>query len=178
MNNNPNQKHHIPSLLIVICVIIFSVLSLLFRKDVAIKTQEQAPIVQDVPIVAQPKLSYCGLTVNTPAPQETVTFPYTLQASWKNERETTGCVWTVFEAQLAVVTVFDANNKKVASGLLKVAEGVDWMNGQPFDAQANLTLVDPKTELKAGSNLMIVIDEENPSDNKNAKQMRVPVVVK
>ncbi|MEI6400438.1 MAG: hypothetical protein WCO58_02880 [bacterium] len=179
MHNNPNQKHHIPSLLIVICVILFSALSLLFRKDVVMqKEQQQTPVVEDIPVTTQPKLSYCGLTVNTPTPQEMVTFPYTLQASWKNDKATTGCVWTVFEAQLAVVSVFDGSNKKIASGLLKVAEGTDWMNGQPFDAQANLELIDPKTELKSGANLMIVIDEENPSDSKNSKQMRIPVVVK
>ncbi len=116
--------------------------------------------------------SNCGLSVVSPLPNTTVTFPLMVQAVVDNtQMATLGCSWTVFEAQAGVVKVYDINNIQVGFGIL--ATTGNWMTTSPVNYSATVTL----TGTPATNALTLVFEEEDPSGNGNIDIVSIPVTL-
>jgi hypothetical protein len=116
--------------------------------------------------------SKCGLTVNSPLPASTVTFPLSINATVDNTQSTTlGCSWTVFEAQAGPIKIKDGSGNTLATGVL--ATTANWMTTSPtiytamISALSNPSYVGP---------LSIIFEEDNPADFPNPDTLTLSVV--
>ncbi len=124
------------------------------------------------PAPQQVAAEMCGLTITSPLPATTVTFPLTIQAVVDNTQAgTLGCSWTVFEAQAGTVTVKDQNGAILGTGILSTTN--DWMTTAPTPYTATITSLTNPTYTGP---LSLVFNEENPGDLPNPDSLTVSVV--
>lgn len=109
-------------------------------------------------LVAQ-KAYRCGMTIDTPAPSATVSFPLTVMGTVHNAVATDGCRWTLFEGQAGTVAVKDQTGNTLAL-VPFMTTTTDWMTDGPVPFSATLT---PATPIATGTVLTLVVTEEDPS---------------
>lgn len=103
--------------------------------------------------------SHCGLTVNSPLPNTTVSFPLAISATVDNTQAATlGCSWTVFEAQSGTVTVKDISGNILAQTFLSTT--ANWMTTNPTFYTTTITSISNPTYTGP---LTLTFEEENPS---------------
>lgn len=103
--------------------------------------------------------SHCGLTVNSPLPNTTVTFPLSLNVTVDNTQAASlGCSWTVFEAQSGTVTVKDVSGNILAQTFLST--NANWMTVSP--TVYTTTIASISNPSYTGP-LTLTFEEENPS---------------
>ncbi len=157
---------------LVIIVIILGAYSINQRRAVA--PAENGPIVSTTAGQQQQTTaaSHCGLTVNSPLPNATVTFPLSINATIDNTQlSSLGCSWTVFEAQAGTVIVKDSNGSAVGQAVLSTT--ADWMTSNATVYTATVSSISNPSY--TGS-LTLVFEEENPSGEGIADTLMVGVM--
>ncbi len=115
--------------------------------------------------------SHCGLTVNSPLPGDTVTFPLTINATVDNtQAQSLGCAWTVFEAQAGPVEVLDQNGNVVA--MVPLSTTSDWMTSNATQYSATITSISNPAYT---GRMTLKFTEDNPSGGLNPDTLTVAV---
>jgi hypothetical protein len=116
--------------------------------------------------------SNCGLTVDSPLPGSTVTFPLTINATVDNTKmSTVGCSWTVFEAQAGGVEIKDQSGNVLAQAPLTTTS--DWMTTAATPYKATISALSNPSYTGP---LTLVFTEDNPSGGPNPDTLSVQVV--
>ncbi|MDQ5929145.1 MAG: binding 1 protein [Bacteroidota bacterium] len=133
-----------------------------FQKNEEVKTEE----------VSSNLIKNCGLTIKGPLENGSVGQTFVVDAVLDNsEREILGCSWTAFEAQTGVVYVKDGTGKDLAkpTPLTTIEE---WMTDAPVNYFANISILNNYT-----GPALVIINEEDPSGEKDSKTISFPVVI-
>lgn len=151
----PN-KHHTPlKIIFLLFAIILGAIFLVTKGDGV-----KAPIDNgnnNPPVVAQ-KAYKCGLTVDTPLPGSTVSFPLTITGTIHNAVATDNCTWTLFEGQAGTVSA--ALNNIMDVGFTPIVLSGDWMTSGPVPF--SITFI-PASPIATGTPVTLTFVEENPS---------------
>lgn len=121
--------------------------------------------------VAVEEFAYkCGLTVNSPAVGDTVSFPLVLTGVVNNQASTDGCTWILFEGQGGMVSV--GNGNAIYAQAPVMMQG-DWMTTGPVNFSAVLA---PNVGIPTGTPLTITFSEENPSGEGTSDTLSFQVI--
>lgn len=116
----------------------------------------------------------CGLNITSPAKGEEVSgaIGIKIDAVLDNrERETLGCSWTAFEAQIGVVYVKDTNGNDI-SDPTPFSTTEEWMTSSPVNYSTHIDILNNYT-----GPATVIIDEESPSDEKPSKIISIPIII-
>ena len=167
-----HKPHNPISIIVILFVILFGTVFLLMHSDKNKLGSNQG----DVPIGTTTAPAYkCGLTVTSPLPNSTVSFPLTVTGVINNPAATDGCTWTMFEGQAGNIVLSDQTTfYSVPSGsATPVSVTGDWMANVPVSFSTTLT---PVTTIPSGTQLSITFNEEDPSGQGLAQTLVVPVI--
>lgn|SRR5574343_34819 len=113
-------------------------------------------------------ISNCGLNVTIPKNINGGSFKIESILD-NNERELLGCSWVAFEAQAGVVYVKDGNGNDVSKPT-PLTTAMDWMTDDPVLYTANIQILNGYT-----GDAIVIINEENPSDEMVSKTISFPI---
>jgi hypothetical protein len=149
------KKKYEPISLIIIVFVIIVATVLLIKETPKVDTGDKKPTGG---IVAQ-KAYHCGMTVDSPIPSASVSFPLTVTATVHNAAATDGCRWTLFEGQAGTVALNDQAGNTLMLLPFMTTSG-DWMTDAPVQFSATIA---PATAIPSGTPLTLVFTEEDPS---------------
>jgi hypothetical protein len=116
--------------------------------------------------------SHCGLTIDSPLPGSTVTFPLIIDATIDNTQSAAlGCSWGVFEAIGGSVTLKDQSGTTLAQVPLQA--GGDWMTTAPTPYSATFATISNPSYTGP---LSIIFTEDNAADAPNPDTLTLSVV--
>ncbi len=133
-----------------------------------------APVIQQTQVPAQTQptqtiASSCGLTINSPLVNSTVTFPLTINATVDNTGP--GCHWGVFEANAGGVEIKDQNGNTLAQTYLGTT--ADWMTSAATPYSATISSLSNPSYTGP---LSIIFTEDNSADFPNPDMLTVSVI--
>lgn len=149
-----NHKRHTPLGIIVVVFVIIFVTIFLVKENPNQPDQKNDNEQQEV---ATTPVYRCGMTVVSPLPNSTITFPLTVSGSVNNLAATDGCTWNMFEGYAGSVTVSDAIGAHATIGL--TVNG-DWTGNVPVTFSG---ILNPPVVVASGSPLTLTFTEEDPS---------------
>lgn len=123
---------------------------------------------------SQVKKAYtCGIDVISPEIGSGVDRSFVVQVVVDNTNRTNlGCGWTVFEGQAGTVHVYDKRGFSVGSNLLTTTE--DWMTQGPVNFYSEIKIdIEPEDE-----NLILIIEEDDPSGLDTSDTISIPLILK
>jgi hypothetical protein len=172
-NPNPEKKSHAGLIGIIIALLLIVIGAgsyLYYHKAIA----PVEPVDEEI---AEAQLaSECGLTVETPVTNASVSFPVTITGTINNT-EGAACAWTMFEGQAGVAELYyetkDGWSLPVDTAPIEVA---DWMTTSTTFS-ATLEFDNTTEQFPAGYNFKIVLVEEDPSGMGKSDRLEIPVVL-
>lgn len=149
----------------------------IFGIYLSFKNKAQAPSEKPIneiqtPLVTTPA-TQCHLTVGSPLPNTSITFPLTLTATRGDVTEVMGCKWGIFEAVGGTVKVTDPSNTIVSQTILNAT--TDWMTTNPVTLVANLPT--PASPIPSGTPLTITLTADQTKDDDPTVTLTIPVVM-
>lgn len=119
------------------------------------------------------KASACGIEIVSPEVGDNIDHSFVVHAIVDNtKRVELGCGWTVFEGQAGLVHIYDKRGLSVGSNLLTTTE--DWMTQGPVNFYSEIHIdIDP-----ADKNLILVIEEDDPSGIATRDTVSFPLILK
>ena len=124
--------------------------------------------------------SNCGLTINTPTPNSSAAFPFTISGTIDNTNASTlGCSWTMFEGHAGTAHLYDlnsSNNQWHAVGLDIPVTVSNWMTIGPTSFSLVVPFNNINAGLPSGTLMKVMFTEENPSGN-TADTLDLPLLL-
>ncbi len=133
------------------------------------KNQTQAPVVSDNNQVVLNEM-HCALSVVSPLPNTTVSFPLEVKVIVDNTNAP-DCRWTVFEAQAGFISLSDVNGPIALVGSSALTTTDDWMTTSPVTYTTTLTPVSNPT-----GTVTITFNEEDVKGDGNAQTASYTVI--
>ena len=127
-----------------------------------------------------PPASHCGLTIDSPIANSSVSFPLTITGTIDNKNSnTTGCSWTMFEGQAGVAHLYDFNNGKTwhAVGLNIPVKVADW-TAEATQFSVVIPFDNSNAGFIPGTPMKVVFTAENPSGSSSVNTLNLPLLLK
>ncbi len=172
-NTNTNNRAGIIGVIIVLLIIVIGAGAYLYYDKALAPSQESTEIPEGSSFA-----SNCGLLVEKPMANATVSFPLTVTGRVDNtDREQAGCFWIMFEGQAGVATLHyetkDGWSLPVATTPITVDNWMSTSTAFAFTVDFDNSML----QLPSGYNFKIILTEENPSGEGTPDVVEVPVVL-